>query len=55
MRKYLSAIIKALHIIHAENLILISIITGKDTNDPYIKQFDDKFFEAISKVAKRKQ
>ena len=50
MGKYFAAIIKALNVIHYENMIIIATLTDKEMDDEYIKKIDDAFADSIKSI-----
>ena len=53
MEKILVAIIKALNVIHTENLVIMATMTGKETDDPCFDVMNKAFSEAISEIVKK--
>ena len=53
MNDYVKALLTALAVIHTENLIVLSTMTDKDMDDPYIKNIDEMFNKAIDEVLKK--
>lgn len=53
MNDYMQAIIKALHVIHDENVMILSVMTNSDSNCPQAKKMDEVFEKAIEGVLKK--
>lgn len=52
MTDYIIAIVKMLYVIHHENMILFSVLTGEDENGINIKNMREVFNEAMKGVLK---
>lgn len=53
MNDYMQAIIKALHVIHDENVMILSVMTNSDRNCEPAKKMDEIFEKAIEGVLKK--
>ena len=54
MNDYMQAIIRALHVIHDENVMILSVMTNSDPDCPQAKKMDEVFEKAIEGVLKQK-
>ena len=54
MNDYMQAIIKALQVIHDENVMILSVMTNSDRNCELAKKMDEIFVKAIEGVLKQK-
>lgn len=54
MNDYMKAIIKALEIIHLDNVMMMSILTNSEPNSAEAKEIAEIFKEAIEGVLKQK-
>ena len=54
MNDYMQAIIKALQVIHDENVMILSVMTNSDRNCEPAKKMDEVFEKAIEGVLKQK-
>lgn len=52
MVEYILIILRMLSVIHQENLTLLSILSGKDMDDKFIKDIDNAFEESY-KIGKK--
>ncbi len=50
---YIKAFVNMLNVIHAENMLIMSTITDKDMNDPYIRKMDEMFNKSIEGIMKK--
>ena len=46
MVEYMLILFRMLSVIHQENLVLLSILSGKDMDDKFIKDIDNAFEES---------
>ena len=53
MNDYMQAIIKALKVIHDENVIILRVMTGNNAGYPMEKKMDEIFEKAIEGVLKK--
>ena len=53
MNDYMQAIIKALQVIHDENVMILSVMTNADRNCEPAKKMDEIFEKAIAGVLKK--
>ena len=53
MNDYMQAIIKALQVIHDENVMILSVMTNSEPDCPMAKKMDEIFEEAIEGVLKK--
>lgn len=53
MNDYMQAIIKALHVIHGENVMILPVMTNSDPDCPQAKKMDEVFEKAIEGVLKK--
>ena len=53
MNDYMQAIIKALHVIHDENVMILSVMTNADRDCEPAKKMDEIFEKAIEGVLKK--
>lgn len=54
MNDYMQAIIKALQVIHDENVVILSVMTNSEPDCPQAKKMDEIFEKAIAGVLKQK-
>lgn len=54
MNDYAKAIIKALQVIHDENVMILSVMTNNESDCPMAKKMDEIFEKAIEGVLKQK-
>ena len=54
MNDYMQAIIRALHVIHDENVMILSVMTNSDPDCPQAKKMDEVFEKAIEGILKQK-
>ena len=54
MNDYMQAIIKALQVIHDENVMILQVMTGADRDCEPAKKMDEIFEKAIDGVLKQK-
>lgn len=52
MVEYMIILFRMLSVIHQENLVLLSLISGKDMDDKFIKDIDNAFEESY-KIGKK--
>lgn len=53
MNDYIQAIIKALHVIHDENVMILSVMTNADRDCEPAKKMDEVFEKAIEGVIRK--
>lgn len=46
MHEYFTMLAQMLNVVHHENMILLSLLTGKKLDDEWLKEIDEKFKEA---------
>lgn len=46
MHEYFTMLAQMLNVVHRENMILLSLLTGKKLDDEWLKEIDEKFKEA---------
>ena len=54
MNDYMKAIIKALKIIHLDNVAMMSILTNSELNSAEVKEMAEIFKESVEGVLKQK-
>ena len=54
MSDYMKAIIKALEIIHLDNVMMMSILTNSEPNSAEAKEISEIFKESVEGVLKQK-
>ena len=54
MSDYMYATIKALRVIHDENMLILSALVDRDMNNPMKKEMNDVFDKAIEGILKQK-
>ena len=50
---YIKAFINMLNVIHTENMLIMSTITDKDMDDPYILKMDEMFNKSLEGIMKK--